>query len=104
MSKRAEHWSGSAQVERTRAQLQRSVAVGADERLIAFYAWDFAGCDCPPTHDLFGVPCIAAVVSIAPGRRLRKNAKAPVFARCAGCGARWQQRDTQRPERAGRDA
>lgn len=59
----------------------------AGERAIAFYSWDWAWCDCAPTLEVSGVPCISVAVSDA-------------WNRCLGCGECWYQRRGRREERA----
>jgi hypothetical protein len=69
--------------ERTR--LRRAVAasatLGPRERLMAFYCWDLAWCDCSPTTSYHQVPCISVgVVGPRQGARV---------ARCLNCRVRW---------------
>jgi hypothetical protein len=63
------------------------------ERLMAFYAWDFALCECPPTHDLYGIPCLPTATSA-----LRADSPG-ASVRCLCCDRPWSIPDLRRSDR-----
>lgn len=48
-----------ADEHRFRDRCYAGVALRAGEKPMAYLAWDFARCECPPTHNYSGVPCIS---------------------------------------------
>lgn len=65
--------------------LDGSLARRLGETLLPFYSWDFACCDCPPSHTFVGVPCIAVGVRPAGAARRRRQD----HVRCLRCGRSW---------------
>jgi hypothetical protein len=74
-----------------RARIKRMVSLRPGERLMPFYCWDKAWCDCEPTTTYLKIPCVSAGVRyLGPHRRA---------ARCLGCGVRWLVPEHRRADR-----
>lgn len=70
--------SGRARVRRAMERKYGRADLREGETLLATYCHDFAWCDCAPTGNVSGVPCLA--VALAPFR---------FVARCLVCSERW---------------
>ena len=80
--------SGSMRRSAHRAALRASGVLRAGERLLAYFSWDFALCECPPTTRLCGIACIAV-------------GELDGIARCLGCGESWEIPERRRADRMG---
>jgi len=65
------------------------------ERLVPFYSWDHAECDCAATHAWQGIPCLAVAVRGVVSSRGNSRARG----RCLACGTRWIVPDRRRADR-----
>jgi hypothetical protein len=74
----------NAKRERCRATVAAALPTRAGERIVPFYCWDFAWCDCQPTTRFNQVPCIPT--GVIGSLDSRHN---PGLVRCLSCGVRW---------------
>lgn len=83
--------SGNDERMRIRRRVASDATLRAGERLMPFYCWDLAWCECAASTHYLKIPCVPVA--------MRGRSKAGRIARCLACGVRWLVPEQRRIDR-----